>query len=82
MHNKAYLFIGISALIHFSVIGIISQQINELTPVEHGRSAISVEITQSKNTVTKQPASEPELASIKQTVAEKPDKPVQKFTSV
>lgn len=67
MQNKSYLFIGISALIHISVFGIISQQISESTPVEHGRSALSVEIIQSKSTVTEQTRNKPE-AVVKDTL--------------
>lgn len=69
MNNKSYLFIGISALIHLSVFGIISQQINETLPVEHGRSAINVEITQSKKTVSDQPRNKPESKAKKQVAA-------------
>lgn len=67
MPKKTYLFIGLSALIHLSVAVTVSQHLSETVPVEHGRSAINVEITQnsieitdkknnkySKNTVTKE----------------------------
>ena len=54
MQNKTYLFIGISALVHLSVFAIFSQQISDIAPVEHGRSAISVEIIQTKNKITEQ----------------------------
>lgn len=53
MKNKPYLFIALSALIHFSVLGIYELQTSEVIPVEHGRSAISVEITQTTNTISK-----------------------------
>jgi len=83
MPNKVYLFIAISALIHLSVIGIGSQQINELViPLEHGRSAISVEITKSKATVRQRIIEKPEQAAIRKSVAEKTDESISKVPSV
>lgn len=82
MHAKVYLFIGVSALIHISVLGILSQKTNELTPVEHGRSAIAVEITQSKNTVRKQDVVKSEKKAAKHNTTENPEKSNQKTTSV
>jgi len=54
MNNKIYLFIGISALVHLSVYSLSTKPINKLPIVEHGRSAISIEITQSKTASKKQ----------------------------
>jgi len=69
VQNKAYLFIAISALIHTSVIGIISQQVSKKAPAEHGRSALNVEITQSTNTITEQAHSSSKKTVNKTTVS-------------
>ena len=53
MKNKTYFFITLSALIHISVFGIYELQKSEVKTVEHGRSSISVEITQTRNTASK-----------------------------
>jgi len=82
MHNKVYLFIAVSALIHISAYGIITQSTNTFMPVEHGRSAISVEITQSKNTFKKQVINKPEKHPEKNIPTEDPDKSVQSTASV
>jgi len=59
MTNKVYLFIGVSALIHISVYGIFTNSLNKLPIMEHGRSAISVEITQSESIVKNQRPAKP-----------------------
>ncbi|MDH5394222.1 MAG: energy transducer TonB [Gammaproteobacteria bacterium] len=54
MQNKIFLFIALSALSHLSIIGLFAQQTNLFEKTEQGRSSFSVEITSTKNRITRQ----------------------------